>query len=133
MERAVFGPVSARAEAVAAEIIDAAIKIHKALGPGLLESVYEACLCYELSKRGVPFRRQVDMPVRYEEVYMETGFRVDVLADECVVAELKSAAAIIPIHEAQLLTHLKLANIRLGLILNFNVPLMKQGIKRMVI
>ena len=133
MESAEFEPVSKRAEAVATEIIDAAIKIHKALGPGLLESVYEACLCYEMSKRGVAFRRQVDVPVRYEEVYMETGCRVDVLADECVIAELKSAAAIIPIHEAQLLTHLKLANIRLGLILNFNVPLMKQGIKRMVI
>ncbi len=128
-----FEPISARAEAIAAEIIDAAIKVHKALGPGLLESVYEACLCYELSKRGVPFRRQVDMPVRYEDVYVETGFRVDVLADECVIAELKSAAAIIPIHEAQLLTHLKLAKIRLGLILNFSVPLMKQGIKRMVV
>jgi len=107
--------------------------VHKVLGPGLLESVYEACLCYELSKRGVPFRRQVDMPVRFEEVLIETGFRVDVLADECVIAELKTAASIIPIHEAQLLTHLKLANIRLGFILNFNVVLLKDGIKRMVV
>jgi GxxExxY protein len=133
MQSTVFEPIAARAEAVAAQIVDAAIKIHKVLGPGLLESVYEMCLCYELSKRKIPFRRQVDISVRYEDVYMETGFRVDVIADDCVIAELKSAAAIIPIHEAQLLTHLKLTNIRLGLILNFNVPIMKQGIKRMVI
>ena len=133
MEGASHGPISARAEEVATAIVDAAIKVHRALGPGLLESVYEACLCYELTKRGIPYRRQVNLPVRYEDVFVETGFRLDILADECVIIELKSAEAIIPIHEAQLLTHLKLANVRLGLILNFNVPLMKQGIKRMVI
>jgi len=133
MEVAAHGPITARAEEVATAIIDAAIKVHRALGPGLLESVYEACLCYELSKRGIPYRRQACLPVKYEEVFVETGFRIDILADECVIVELKSTEAIIPIHEAQLLTHLKLANIRLGFILNFNVPLMKQGIKRMVI
>jgi GxxExxY protein len=84
-------------------------------------------------KRGLKCRRQVDIPVRYEDVYLETGFRVDVIVDECVIVELKSAAAIIPIHEAQLLTHLKLTKIRLGFVLNFNVPLLKEGIKRMVI
>jgi GxxExxY protein len=125
--------VSAHAEKVATEIVDAAIKLHRALGPGLLESAYEACLCYELSKRGIPYRQQVALPVRYEEVFVETGFRIDILADACVIIELKSTEAIAPIHEAQLLTYLKLANIRLGFILNFNVPLMKQGIKRMVI
>jgi len=82
-----YPPISNRAERVAAEIIDAAIKIHKALGPGLLESVYEACLCYELTKRGIPFRRQVDVPVRFEEVHVETGFRADIIADECVMVE----------------------------------------------
>jgi GxxExxY protein len=86
-----------------------------------------------LSKRGIPFRRQVELPVRYEEVFVETGFRIDVLADECVIAEIKSVEAHHPIYEAQLLTHLKLSGIRLGFILNFNVPLMKQGIKRMVL
>jgi GxxExxY protein len=127
-----YEAIPARAEEVGAAIINAAIKVHKALGPGLLESVYESCLCYELSKRGIPFRRQVDMPVRYEEVLIETGFRIDDLADECVIAEIKAKEAIIPIDEAQLLTHLKLANIRLGFLLNFNVELMKNGIKRMV-
>lgn len=124
-------PISERIERVAAEVIDAAIKIHRALGPGLLESVYEACLCYELSKRGI--RQQVGLPVRYEEVFVETGFRLDVLADECVVVEIKSVETLHPIHEAQLLTYLKLSKIRLGFILNFNVPLMKQGIQRMVL
>jgi GxxExxY protein len=133
MEGASQGPVSARAEEVATAVVDAAIKVHRALGPGLLESAYEACLCYELSKRGIPYRRQVSLPIRYEEVFVETGFRLDVLVDECVVIELKSTEAIVPIHEAQLLTHLNLANVRLGFILNFNVALMKQGIKRMVI
>jgi GxxExxY protein len=122
MEGASHGPISPRAEEVATAVVDAAIKVHRALGPGLLESVYEACLCYE----------QVGLPVRYEEVFIETGFRLDVLVDECVIVELKSTEAIAPVHEAQLLTHLKLANVRLGFILNFNVPLMKQGIKRMV-
>ncbi len=133
MDDASHGPISARAEEVATAVVDAAIKVHRALGPGLLESAYEACLCYELSKRGIPYRRQVSLPVRYEEVFVETGFRLDILADECLIVELKSTDAIVPIHEAQLLTHLKLANVRLGFILNFNVPLMKQGIKRMVI
>jgi GxxExxY protein len=132
MEGVLHDPISARAEEFATAVVDAAVKVHRALGPGLLESVYEACLCYELSKRGIPYQRQVSLPVRYEEVFIETGFRLDVLVDECVIVELKSTEAIAPIHEAQLLTYLKLANIRLGFILNFNVHLMKQGIKRMV-
>lgn len=119
-------------EAVAAAAVDSAIKVHRALGPGLLESVYETCLCYELSKRGISVRRQVSMPVRYEDVYVETGYRVDIIAGECVIVEVKAAEAIIPVFEAQLLTYLKLTSIHVGFILNFNVPLMKQGIKRMV-
>jgi GxxExxY protein len=126
-------PISARTENVAADVVDAAVKVHKALGPGLLESVYETCLCYELSRREIPYRRQVSLPVRYEEILIETGYRVDVIVDECVIVELKAAESIIPVHEAQLLTHLKLSKIRLGLLLNFNVPLMKHGIKRMVL
>lgn len=128
-----FTPIPPHTEAIAAQIIDAAIKVHKALGPGLLESVYEACLCYELTKRGIPYRRQVDVPVRFEEVFVETGFRADVIADECVMVENKAKEALIPIDKAQLLTHMKLTNIRLGLLLNFNVVLMKDGITRMVL
>src|SRR6478736_3102750 len=100
MEGASHVPISARAEEVATAIVDAAIKVHRALGPGLLESVYEACLCYELSKRGIPYQRQVSLSIRYEEVLIETGFRLDVLVDECVLAELKSTEAIATIHEA---------------------------------
>ena len=128
-----YEPIPDHAEEVATAIVDAAIKVHKTLGPGLLESVYEACLCYELSKRQIPFRRQVSLPVRYEDILIEAGYRVDVIADECVIIELKSVDGIIPVHEAQLLTHLKLSSIRLGLLLNFNVPLMRHGIKRMVL
>jgi GxxExxY protein len=125
-------PIPERTEKIGAQVIDAAIKVHRALGPGLLESVYEACLCFELSKRGIPFRRQVDLPVRYEGVFVETGFRIDVLVDGCVLAEIKSTVDITPLFECILLTHLRLADIRLGFILNFNVQLMKDGIKRMV-
>ena len=109
------------------------MKVHKTLGPGLLESVYEACLCYELSKRGIAFRRQIELPVRYDEILIEAGFRIDVVVDECVIVELKAVDTIIPVHEAQLLTYMKLANVRLGFILNFNVALMKHGIKRMAL
>jgi GxxExxY protein len=109
-----YEPISDHVEDVAAAIVDSAIKVHKALGPGLLESVYEACLCYELSKRQIPFRRQVSLRVRYEEILIETGYRVDVIAGESVIVELKAVVAIIPVHEAQLLTHLKLSNMRLG-------------------
>jgi GxxExxY protein len=87
MEDASHGPISARAEEVATAVVDAAVKVHRALGPGLLESAYEACLCYELSKRRIPYRQQVALPVRYEEVFVETGFRLDILADECVIIE----------------------------------------------
>jgi GxxExxY protein len=132
MDRQMQDQVPARVEMIATAIVDAAIVVHRTLGPGLLESAYEACLCYELSKRHISFRRQVDLPVRYEEILIETGYRIDVLVDECVIIEIKAAESIIPIHEAQLLTYLKLAKIRVGFILNFNVPLMKHGIKRMV-
>jgi GxxExxY protein len=128
-----FDGLPDRTEEVASAIVDAAIKIHKSLGPGLLESVYEICLCHELAKRNIPFRRQLPLPVVYEGIRLETGFRIDVLADDCVIAEIKTVECITPLHEAQVLTHLKLSGKRLGFLLNFNVPVMKQGIKRFVI
>ena len=132
-QAAEFDELPARTEQIAREIVDAAIKIHRALGPGLLESVYEICLCHELAKRNIPFRRQLALPVVYEEIRLETGFRLDVLADDCVVVEVKAVETITPLYEAQLLTHLKLSGKRLGFLLNFNVPVMKQGIKRFVV
>jgi GxxExxY protein len=128
----VFESIPARTEEVAAGVVDAAIRIHTELGPGLLECVYETCLCHKLSKREIPFRRQVDVPVSYDGICLDSGLRIDILADGCVVVELKAVETIHPVHEAQLLTYLKLTDCRLGLLLSFNVPLMKQGIIRMV-
>ena len=109
-----FAPIPAPVERVAAAIVDSAIRIHRALGPGLLESAYEACLCYELSRRGLGLELQKPLPVVYESVRLDAGFRLDLLVDDQVVVELKPVEAILPVHEAQLLTYLKLADRRLG-------------------
>jgi GxxExxY protein len=113
-------------------IIGAAIEVHRALGPGLLESTYEECLCHEVNLRQVPFERQLALPVRYKGVSLDCGYRLDVVAAKLVVVEIKAVEKILPIHEAQLLTYLKLGGWSVGLLLNFNVPVMKQGIKRIV-
>jgi GxxExxY protein len=113
-------------------IIGAAIEVHRALGPGLLESAYEECMCHEVNLRHVPFERQLALPVRYKGVALDCGYRLDMVAAKLVVAEIKSVEKILPIHEAQLLTYLKLGGWSVGLLLNFNVPIMKQGVKRIV-
>ena len=115
------------------EIIGAAIEVHKQLGPGLLESAYEHCLAYELSLRKIPFERQKPMPVIYKGVKLDCGYRLDLLVDNCVVVDLKAVDKIHPVHEAQMHTYLKLADCKLGLLLNFNVFLLKSGIKRIVL
>jgi GxxExxY protein len=116
---------------VTGQIVDAAIKVHSALDPGLLESTYEACLMYELVKRGLPTRSQVTLPVRYEDVVIEVGYRIDLLVMDEVILELKSIDAIAPIHRAQLLSYLKLSAKKIGLLINFNVPRLKDGIVRL--
>ena len=113
-------------------IIGAAIEVHQVLGPGLLESAYESCLCHELSLRGLPFRRQVELPVRYKNVRLECGYKIDVLVQEIVVVELKAVEALQPVHDAQILTYLKLAQLSVGLLLNFHAPTLKQGLRRVV-
>jgi GxxExxY protein len=113
-------------------VVDAAIHVHRALGPGLLESAYEACLAYELRGRGLHVRTQVDVPIVYKNVQLEIGYRIDLLVEESVVVELKTVTKLLPVHEAQLLTHLRLSRRRLGLLLNFYVPVMRDGIKRIV-
>ena len=113
-------------------MVDAAFKVHKTLGPGLLESVYETCMCHELTARNIPHKNQVSFPVVYDGVRIESGLRLDILVDDKIILELKSVEKMIPIYEAQLLTYLKLTGLRLGFIINFNVPLLKEGIKRMV-
>jgi GxxExxY protein len=113
-------------------VIGACIEIHRALGPGLLESAYEECLCYELSRAGVKFERQQMLPVRYKEVNLDCGYRLDLVIEKEIVVELKSVESLLPIHEAQLLTYLKLSGMTLGLLINFNVGMLKHGIKRIV-
>jgi GxxExxY protein len=119
-------------EAVGREIVDAAVKVHRALGPGLLESAYQECLYYELSKRGLQVACEVLQPIIYEGQQIDAGYRLDMLVEDTIIIENKAVVELLPIHEAQLITYLKLRNCRLGFLLNWNVKLMKQGIKRMV-
>ena len=114
-------------------VVDCAIKVHSELGPGLLESVYRACLVQELSDRGLSVRTEVAVPIIYKGKKLEAGYRIDVLVNELVVLELKACEGISPVHEAQALTYLKLSERRLALLLNFNVALMKEGIRRFIV
>ena len=111
-------------------IIGAAIEVHKILGPGLLESVYEECLSHELGVVQIPFERQKEIPIEYKGVKLSCGYRIDLLVDGRVIVEIKSCDTVLPIHEAQLLTYLKLTGLRVGLLINFNVSTLKDGIKR---
>ena len=114
------------------KVIGAAIEMHRALGPGLLESAYEVCLCLELTKAGVTFKRQVEMPVSYKGKRIDCGYRADLIIEGTLLVELKSVDRLLPIHQAQLLTYLKLSGIRTGLLINFNSKVLKDGIKRLV-
>jgi GxxExxY protein len=122
-----------RENKVTEQIIGAAIEVHRALGPGLLESAYEECLVYELTQRRVAFERQKPIPVVYKEVHLDCGFRLDLLVENLVIVELKAVSQFEPVHEAQLLTYLKLTGLKLGLLLNFNVSQLRRGIKRLAL
>lgn len=122
--------LSDREEWLAKEIVDCAFKVHKQLGPGLLERIYEICFCYELSKKDIPHKRQVDLPVKYDDLYFDEGLRIDVYVDDLVICELKSALEVHNTWKAQIISHLKLSERRLGFLINFNVPLIKDGIYR---
>jgi GxxExxY protein len=117
--------------ALTGEVIRAAIEVHKALGPGLLESTYEECLCHELKLRGLPFKRQKEIPIEYKGIKLDCGYRIDLLVADKVIIEIKACEELQRIHQAQLLTYLKLTGIKVGLLINFNVPVLKDGIKRM--
>ena len=117
---------------LSSKIIGAAIEVHKTLGPGLLESAYEECLCHELSIQGLLFEKQKPLSIDYKGKKMDCGYRLDIVVEKAVIIELKSCEKIEPIHKAQLLTYLKLSGLKLGLILNFNVPIMRDGIVRIV-
>ena len=114
-------------------VIGASIEVHKELSPGLLESAYEECLCHELSLKNLQFCRQRKLPLVYKGIELDCGYRIDLLVEECVIVELKTIDKISPIHEAQLLTYMKLLNVGAGLIINFNVPVLKNGIRRKVL
>lgn len=125
--------LGSRLETVGREVVDSAIKVHRHLGPGLLESIYEHCLARELELRGLEVVRQVPIPVRYEDQILEAGYRLDLIADDCVVIEVKALESVLRLHEAQLLTYLRLSDRRLGYLLNFNVTQMRPGIRRFVV
>lgn len=122
-----------RAEAAARVTIDAAIKVHRALGPGLLESAYEHCLAHELELRGVPIERQVGLPIVYEGLQLEVGYRLDLLVDQRLIVEIKAVEALNDIHQAQLLTYMRFADRKLGLLMNFNQLRLKDGLRRFVL
>ena len=119
-------------DSVSSVIIGAAMEVHRALGPGLLESAYESCLAYELSERGLFVERQKGVPITYKSVEVDAGFRIDLLVDKKIIIELKAVESIAPIHKAQLLTYLKLTGLKVGLLMNFNVNILKQGLHRVV-
>ncbi|MBM3150819.1 MAG: GxxExxY protein [Chloroflexi bacterium] len=127
-----FAPIPVDAEVIGKKVLDAAYAVHTAIGPGFLESVYEACLAHKLRQENVLVSTQVVMPVTFEGVQIETGLRLDLLAGKLVIVELKSVETMIPLYEAQLLTYLKVTGLRLGYLINFNVVHLKNGVKRMV-
>jgi GxxExxY protein len=128
-----YKPLSKKEESIAGKIVDEAYTVHKILGPGLLEKVYEVCFCHELSKRGLQNKRQVDIPIIYDGITFDEGLRLDVLVEELIICELKAVDEMNPVWEAQILSHLKLTGNRLGFLINFNVSLIKNGIKRIIL
>ena len=128
-----FEPVSENIDDIAKKVVDAGFKVHQKLGPGLLESVYEKCLCYELAKRNIAFTSQVALPVVYDNVKIEAGLRLDILVENTIILEIKAVEKMNQLHKAQLMTYLKLTGHRLGLLINFNVHYFKDGIKRIIL
>lgn len=128
-----FDKIPDRVDFLSNRAINAAIKVHKELGPGLLESVYETCLCYELQKLGVEVEKQVQVPILYDGIVLDADLRIDVWIERSLIIEVKAVEGFHPVHQAQLMTYLKLTRNRLGLLINFNVPLLKNGIKRVAL
>ena len=120
-------------DVLTARIIGAAIDVHRCIGPGLLESAYQRCLAWELRSQGIAAARHVSLPLTYKDITLDVGYRIDLMIDGSVIVEVKSVANLLPIHEAQLLTYLKLSGIRKGLLINFNVAVLKDGIRRLVL
>lgn len=128
-----FENIPVEMDRIAKQVVDSAFKVHKQLGPGLLESVYETCLTYELKSRGLIVQTQVAVPIVYEGLKLDGGLKLDLLVEDSLIVELKAVEVMIPVFEAQLLSYLRLTNKRLGLLINFNVPVIKDGIKRIIL
>ena len=128
-----FRPIPSKLNEIGTKIVDAAYQVHKELGPGLLESVYEECLIYELNEKGLAVNKQTIIPIHYRDKLLDSHLRIDLLVENAVIVELKVVENLLLIHESQLLTYLRLAQKRLGYLINFNVPVIKSGIKRMVL
>lgn len=129
----IFEKTTEREEMVATNIVDTAYSVHKAPGPGLLEKIYEACFCHELTKRGITYQRQADIPVEYDGIIFDEGLRLDVIVEDLIICEIKAVDKINPVYEAQLLSYLRLTGKRIGFLINFNVPVIKNGIKRIIL
>ena len=125
-------PERQRLDVLTEKIIGASISVHRELGPGLLESAYEECVCFELGQLGLTFARQVPLPIKYKGVVLDCGYRMDIVVERLVVVEIKAVERLIPVHDAQLLSYLKLTNLRVGLLINFHGPVLKSGVKRIV-
>ncbi len=128
-----FAPVSDRLDLIGKEVVDSAYRVHSQIGPGLLESVYEECLICDLRNKGLLVENQVEMPIRYFKHQLKSKLRLDILVEKSVILELKAVEKMIPLYEAQLLTYLKLSKRRLGYLINFNVPVVRNGIKRIIL
>ena len=132
MEKKIYAPIPAGVERIGKAVLDAAFKVHTALGPGLLESVYETCLAFELRRTGLELQTQLIVPVAYQEMHLDAGLRLDMLVAKTVIVELKAVGTMNPVYKAQLLTYLRLTGLRLGYLINFNVAHLRDGITRMV-
>ena len=128
-----YKPLSKKEEEICKKIVDAAFTVHKELGPGLLERIYEVCFCHELSKRGLKYQRQVDLPIFYDGIRFDEGLRLDVFVEDIIICELKAVDKVNSVWEAQILSHLKLTKKRIGFLINFNVPIIKKGINRFIL
>jgi GxxExxY protein len=129
----IVDPISAEVDYIASQIVDSSYRLHRELGPGPLENVYEVCLAHELRERGLSVEQQVSLPVIYRGIHLDAGLRLDLVVEQSVIVELKATEELLPVHKAQLLTYLKLTPYRLGLLINFNVVYIKNGIKRIAL
>lgn len=128
-----YQPLPQREEEIATAIVDSAFKVHSTIGPGIVEPIYEVCFCHELKKHGLSFQRQMSVPITYDGLKLDAALRLDVLVENLVICELKAVEEVIPLFEAQLLSYMKLLHKRLGFLINFHVPVIKDGIKRMIL